>query len=358
MSDGQKGLTSLVSSDGLHFRFLQLITRDGAFDSQNIAVWSAHHGKYFCFYRGKHKPDASVTFDELSFDQPIANRLYDPITRSHRQPDEGEEPYMRDVRTIESTDFRNWTENKLIKMKNDRVQLYTNAISVYPRADHIFISFPTRYNERKAWTPNYDELCGRDIRLHRMNTTIAREGLVITDGLFMCSRDGYTFERYDESIIPPPPENPLSWVYGDCYIASGIAETASDFPGADNEYSVYVLENYRNPNGCCHFVRYTFRLDGFVSRHAGETEKKLVTKVFTYEGENLYANIATSAKGYAYFTLKCGKEEYSSYEIFGNSVDKKISFIDSDAVKKLSGKPVTLEVRMWDADIYAIRFER
>ena len=356
MSDGNKGLASLLSEDGLHFKFCQVITRDGAFDSQNIALWDKEKRKYLCYYRGKHKPMPEVTFDELSFDQPIANALFDSETMSHRLPESFDEAYMRDVRVIESTDFRNWTKNKLITMKNDKVQLYTNGVSVYPRAPHLFVSFPTRYNERKAWTPNYDELCGKEIRLHRIKKDIAREGLALTDGIFMCSRNGYDFTRYDEAILPPPPENINSWVYGDGYNALGLIETPSDIPGADNEYSLLVIENYRASEGGVLLVRYTSRLDGFVSRHAGEEEKTLVTKEFTYNGEDLFVNIASSAKGCAYFTLKHGAESYVSYETFGNSTDKRVHFLDEDAVRKLSGKPVTLEIKMLDCDLYALRF--
>ena len=99
-------------------------------------------------------------------------------------------------------------------------------------------------------------------------------------------------------------------------------ETPSDIPGADNEYSFYVIENYRAQGGKEIFARYTVRLDGFVSKHAGAEEELLVTRELIYDGKNLYANLATSARGHAYFTLKCGGEEYCSYEIFGNSVNK------------------------------------
>ena len=54
--------------------------------------------------------------------------------------------------------------------------------------------------------------------------------------------------------------------------------------------------------------------------------------------------------------VKCDGEEYTSYEIFGNATDKRIRFPDEGGVARLSGKPVTLTVRLFDADLYAIRF--
>ena len=51
------------------------------------------------------------------------------------------------------------------------------------------------------------ELCGKEKRLERL-ANMARLGLAITDGLFMSSRDGYNFKKYDEALIPPPAENP------------------------------------------------------------------------------------------------------------------------------------------------------
>ena len=82
-----------------------------------------------------------------------------------------------------------------------------------------------------------------------------------------------------------------------------------------------------------------------------------VTKEFIYSGENLYANMATSARGSVYFTLKCGDEEYTSCEMFGNSTDKRIRFDDDEVVKRLAGKPVTLKIEMFDCDVYSIKFE-
>ena len=185
---------------------------------------------------------------------------------------------------------------------------------------------------------------------------MARMGLAVTDGLFMCSRDGYHFTKYDEAILPPPPENPEGFVYGDGTASPALIEVPSDIPGADKEYMLILRENFRTAAGFNQLVKYTIRLDGFVSLHAGSETVEVVTKEFTYTGQALYANIATSGRGGAYFTLKCGNEVYTSCEIFGNAADKRIRFADDDAVARLAGKPVTLTVKMFDCDIYSIQF--
>ena len=136
-----------------------------------------------------------------------------------------------------------------------------------------------------------------------------------------------------------------------------VVEVPSEIPGAEPEYMILVRENFRCVEGNNQIVKYTTRLDGFVSRYSGSEPTKLVTKTFTYEGGALYANIETSARGGAYFTLKCGEEAYTSCEIFGNATHKRIHFEDDDCVARLSGKPVTLEVEMFDCDLYAIKFE-
>ena len=65
----------------------------------------------------------------------------------------------------------------------------------------------------------------------------------------------------------------------------------------------------------------------------------------------------SSAWGYLYFTLILpdGKRVEST-EVFGNSTEKRIHFPEQD-LARWSGQEVTLEVRMRDADLYAIRFE-
>lgn len=58
-----------------------------------------------------------------------------------------------------------------------------------------------------------------------------------------------------------------------------------------------------------------------------------------------------------YFTIN-GENgiEFTSGETFGNSTNRTITF-SNDLIKDLSGTPVTLIIKLKDADLYSIKFE-
>ena len=78
---------------------------------------------------------------------------------------------------------------------------------------------------------------------------MARWGLAITDGLFMSSRDGYNFKKYDEALIPPPAENPEAFVYGDGTAFPTVIEVPSNVEGGESEYMLVVREAFRSVAG-------------------------------------------------------------------------------------------------------------
>ena len=104
------GLMALRSADGVHWEKLAespVITR-GAFDSQNLAFWDAHAGKY---------------------------REYHRAFRG-----------VRDIMTGTSDDFLKWTDPVFLEYPGAPSEhLYTNAVLPYPRAPHVLIGFPTRF---------------------------------------------------------------------------------------------------------------------------------------------------------------------------------------------------------------------
>lgn len=331
LRNGKDGvLEYYVSPDGFHWTAGGIVTKEGAFDSLNIAFWDERAQKYRCYYRAAHRPgerDIIKTFNE-----------------SH----------IRDIRYIESEDFANWSEPKLLDFgEGEDVPLYTNVVAPYYRAPQILMGFPNRYIYRRSWNKSFDELCGKEARLERMKIH-ERLGLTVTDCVFMASRNGWQFERPDEAFLRPEPEEPYGWLYGTAYLTRGMIETPSDMEGADPEISMYVHENHLTDKPT-DFTRYTLRVDGFISMHAGGSEKTLVTKPFLFEGNELFINFATSARGYVYITLESEDgQKLESGETFGNSIDRRVHF--DQEVSVLSGKEITMTIRMFDADLYSFIF--
>ena len=227
---GPGGLLAFKSADGIHWSPLgdkPIITK-GAFDTQNIAFWDPVRKHYWCYIRDFHNG-------------------------------------VRDIRVATSADFRTWTEPELLRYVDSPDEpLYTNQVLPYPRAPHLFVGFPTRYVER-AWSPSFLALPDPEHRRKRMKFH-PRFGTAVTDGLFMTSRDGRTFHRWDEAFLRPGIERKHNWLYGDGYQNWGLIETAADDPLAPPELSIYVIED--NWKGPTRLRRYTLRIDGFVALNA------------------------------------------------------------------------------------------
>jgi hypothetical protein len=207
--------------------------------------------------------------------------------------------------------------------------------------------------EKKEWTPNFDHLAGAERRRARMKIH-PRYGLALTDCVFMSSRDGIRWKRWDEVFISPGIEREYNWVYGDGYPALGMIETPGGLPYSPSELSMYIPENHWSMKPT-KLRRYTIRMDGFVSFHAPYGARKIVLKPIVFEGSSLSVNFATSAAGFIRIRLSDGKRELNSMEIFGDSTDRPVLFKDGE-VALLSGRPVVMEITMSDADIYSFKF--
>ena len=125
-----------------------------------------------------------------------------------------------------SADFRTWTVPELLKFPDAPDEpMYTNQVQPYFRAPHLFVGFPTRYSERQQG-PSLRALPDPSHRQNRMKSP-PRFGTAVTDGVFMTSRDGRTFRRWDEAFLRPGPERRHNWLYGDGYQHLGLLETAT-----------------------------------------------------------------------------------------------------------------------------------
>ena len=316
------GLLAFQSPDGIRWSPMQTkrIIKKGEFDSHNVAFWDPARKRYVSFIR-----------------------IWQP-----------NEARIRDVAMLTSADFLNWSDpptwlkykraSKRIGTKPASLtHLYDNNIMTYYRAPHLILGFPMRLI---------------DGRVRVRNNPLANETAVNDTG-FMSSRDGVHFRRWREAFMRPGPYSGRWWNENNC-IAWGMVETKSHIAGAPNELSFYANEYYGSARS--NLRRYTLRLDGFVSLHAGETGE-VVTKPLSFTGKQLSMNFATSGIGSVRvelqeasgkpipgFTLQdCG-------EIFGDSINERVRWKRGSDVSRLAGKPIRIRFVMQDADIWSIRF--
>lgn len=337
-SESPKGLIALKSPDGLHWSTMsdKPVITEGAFDSQNLAIWDGERGIYRAYWRIF---TGGVT-DEKNW-KPAGHRA---------------------IRTATSKDFIHW-ENQadLTYVDSPSEQLYTNVIKPYFRAPHLLIGFPTRYVER-GWSDSMRELPELDNRERRSKGS-DRYGMAITEGLFMASRDGVKFKRWNEAFLRPGIERDGTWNYGHQYIAWQPVQTKSTLEGAPDELSLYATESYWTDHDS-KLRRYALRMDGFVSVNAPMKGGELITKPITFTGKSLFLNLSTSAAGRIKVEIQDGSgkpvEGYAladCRDLFGDSLNRKVGWEKTGDVGPLQGKPVRLRFVLNDADLYSYKFE-
>jgi hypothetical protein len=338
-SSGPSGLLPFKSSDGIHWSPMAdapLFHGIGAFDSQNLAFWDPTIKKYRAYWR--------IFTEGVTTEKDWRPGGY------------------RAIRTATSDDFLNWGPHQDLTYEDSpNEHLYTNQIKPYHRAPHLLLGFPARYVER-GWSDSMRSLPGLPEREARAAGQL-RYGTALTETLIMASRDGRHFTRWNEGFMRPGVERPGTWHYGQQYIAWHLVETKSALPGAPDELSLYSVEDYWHGPGSV-LRRYTLRLDGFVSVSAPMSGGELVTKPVVFDGKSLHLNFATSAAGRIRVGLQTpdGKpiEGYAlddCNEVFGDTVDRVVTWKGGADVGKLAGQPVRVRFELHDADLYAYCFE-
>lgn len=322
-----------TSADGLKFENPRKLDIKGVFDTYNVLLWDEKEKEYRIYLRDFHNMDGT----ECTYEPTDAMNLC-----------------IRDVRISKSKDLVNWTKPEYLNYGEgaEDLQLYTNQIIKYPRAD-IYFGMPARYIDRRADKANFKHLFDmggwRSEHLAKGN----RVGSAMTDCVLMYSRDGVNFKRDTNAFAAPEYEEGRNWYYGDCYFAHGLIETVSDENPNVNEYSLFCGCGYRQRT--LEFVRYTVRLDGFYSLRADYEGGEFITKAMTL-GDTLAINFKTSAFGGVRIII-CdtdGKaiEGYDSGVLFGNSTSRNVDF--EKPLSNLAGKEVKLKFVMKDADIYSV----
>ena len=110
--------------------------------------------------------------------------------------------------------------------------------------------------------------------------------------------------------------------------------------------------------------RYTLRIDGFVSVSAPIDGGEMVTQPLIFEGSRLEINVSTSAAGSVRVEIQNDKGDPvpgfalgDCQEIFGDALDRVVTWKGGDGVGQLSGKAIRLRFVLKDADLYSMRFQ-
>jgi len=311
LGSDEGGLFAFVSGDGITWRLFKnkpIITK-GAFDSQNLAFYDSVNKRYLEYHRG---------WSQGGFNG------------------------IRDIMVCVSNDFDNWSEPEFLIYEDlPQEHLYTNAIKPYFRAPHIYCGFPKRF------VPE------------RNKTKHPVDG--VSDGLFMTSRDGLHWKRWQEAFIRPGIQ-PERWVNRNNMTAWGIITTKSRLNPDVDEISLYSSEGYYTEKN--RLRRYTIRTDGFVSINASAKGGYFITRPLVFSGENLVINYSTSAAGKVLVGIMDENKRYISgfsvedcIETYGDSIEETINWKSGSDLSKLKGNPVRLHFLMYDADLYSICFK-
>lgn len=290
------------SADGIRWSRMreQPVIDAGAFDSQNLAFYDAELGAYRAYWRY--------------------------FTGGYTDERGWKPKGVRAIRTATSKDFLNWENltNLAYGFDAPEVQLYTNAVRPYFRAPHLLLGFPTRYEAKHEQV----------------------------EPVFMTSRDGVNFKRWEEPLIPITAPKDRDGNRSN-YMTNGLLQ----LPGSDREMSVYATEAYYAGPGS-RIRRFTFRMDGFVSATAKQGE--LITKPITFSGTKLLLNLVSAGDTRVELQDEGGKplpgftlEDCTTLQ--GDFIDQAVTW-KGGSLEKLAGKPVKLRFALSKADLFALQF--
>ncbi len=296
------GLFAFASPDGIHWHKMQKepVLTKGAFDSLNLAFWDAARGRYACY-----------------------NRIFTNKVRA--------------IQSSHSSDFLHWTDGVANRYAEGvpYEHFYTNATWPCPGAEHLLLAFPKRFVPDRKKLPTHSDTG-------------------TSDAVFMSSRDGVQWDRPFLEAWVRPGRDPKNWTERNNMPAWGIAETA---PG---EWSMYISEHYRWPDN--RIRRLVLPRHRLASAHAPAAGGEVTTRPFTFTGDRLVLNYATSAAGSVQVELQdaAGKPLpgfalADMPPLYGDELDATVAWKSAD-VSSLAGKPVRLRFVLKDADVYALHF--
>ncbi|MCH2211102.1 MAG: hypothetical protein MK110_07355 [Fuerstiella sp.] len=294
------------------FKALGGVLRDGglfAFTSDDGIHWT------------KLREEPVITSDELAFDSQNVSfwsqteQCYVCYFRTWKTV----HGKLRTISRTTSQDFVSWSDPVALEPNFPGEQLYTSQTHPYFRAPHIYVALPTRLHP-----PRGDS----------------------TDIMFMTARGDSPYDRtFREAFMRPGPDI-NRWGDRGNYAALNVVPTGA------TEMSIYTTP----------FRRFTLRMDGFASVHAGADHGEMLTRPVRFDGSSLNVNYSTSAGG----SLKIELQDAGGHPLpgfglddcqimVGDRISQQVNWTGGD-LSGLSGTPVRLRFVMLECDVFSLKF--
>ena len=170
------------------------------------------------------------------------------------------------------------------------------------------------------------------------------------------SRDGFHWHRPDVNRFHPVDEKDSAWNQGNIQSVVGSPLIVGD--------SLYFYMSGRRKcksywDACSSTGLAKLRRDGFVSLDASDTEKTLLTRKLTFEGQYLFVN-ADASEGQLlaeildeYGNVLEGFSKYQCKPIQTNSTKIAIEWEKGKTLEKCSGTPVRIKFYLQNASLYS-----
>ncbi len=311
---------SLKSADGIHWEKMNdgnpIIDTDNTelFDSLNVAFYSTERQEYLLYFRRWVIDEALGRMRTISVMTSPDLISWQEVTESARLD------FYSDMTLEELEEYNQGYHGN----HPDNYQYYTNGVTTYDRAPHLFIATPTRY---------LGDSTGYQVAPY-----------------FAASRDGENFKLWNTKLVENLPELDRDGNrsnYGLC----GIVRTS------ETEYSFYAGKGFYKSQVT--YDRFTFRVDGFVAAKGDSAGQTVVTTPITFSGNSLILNYKATG------SVKAQLTDVDGNVIEGFGYDDCVALVGDEIAAELvwSGdlstidQPVKINFLLTDAELYSYKFE-
>lgn len=334
----------LASADGRVWRDLNLgadlqSERINAFDGGSV-FWSEVEKQFVGYFRWwEVDPPAH---EKLLFDWMIGR------------------PGVRTVFRSVSKDLRSWsTPEPMSYGETPREHIYEASTTPYFRNPALYIVLANRFNPGRRAVTLEEERTFEITRFpgNKINPTYTFASDA-NDIILLLAKPGDTdyLRPFMEAFLRPGTD-PRNWTSRNNYTAL----TGGLIPTGPEEMSFFITRHHLQSSN--HIQRVSLRTDGFVSARASYAGGELTTVPFTYTGDHLELNFATSGAGEIRVALQDADGNtlpgFSLEEcdvLIGDRIAHTVSWHGRQSVSGYIGRAVRLHFVMSDADIYSFRF--